>query len=159
MAAELPACGLYRTGTALPGHEEEVPGGTLVYFHNHSDKGPPVVLPPNENVLNRWTFHDRGWLVEDPGFIGALVPLRPQGYYVVSGRHLHLSREEIIAERTLVQLGYNRRGDTILFVARFEDNAIRFPERGFRFEAPAVQEHLEPVNFSVPEAKPDRVLH
>ena len=159
MPNDLPDCGLYRTGVSLPGHEEDVPGGVLIYFHNHSDKGPPIVLPPAENTNNTWTFAERGWLAEDPGFIAALVPLKPQGYYVVAGHHLHLSKEEIVAERTLVQLGYNRRGDSLLFVARFEANTISFPERGYRFEAPAVQQNLEPVSFSVPAPTSGRVLH
>ena len=33
----LPNCGLFRTSKALPEHESEVPGGVLVYFHNHGD--------------------------------------------------------------------------------------------------------------------------
>ena len=157
--ADLPDCGMYRTGASLPGHEEEVPGGTLIYFHNHSDEGTPIVLTPHDNTHNRWSFHDRGWLVEDPGFISALIPLKEQGHYTVSGHHLHVSKEEIIAERTLVQLGYNRRGDTILFVAEFEGNVIKFPSQGFRFESPSVQEHLSPVEFEVPEPEEERILH
>ena len=157
--ADLPNCGLYRTGVSLPKQEEQVPGGGLIYFHNHSEQGPPLVLLPDENEHNRWSFNERGWLVEDPGFLGALVPLKSEGLYIVTAQHLHISREEIIPEQTLVQLGYNRRGDTILFAARFEENTIHFPSHGYRFEAPAVQQHLSPVPFAVPEPKKDRVLH
>lgn len=159
MTAELPPCGLYRTGVSLPGQEEQVTGGALIYFHNHSDKGPPLVLLPEENTHNRWTFHKRGWFAEDPGFLRALIPLKPQGLYVISGNHLHISREEILPEKTLVQLGYNRRGDTILFPARFEGNGLSFPSQGYRFEVPAVQENLAPVNFNVPKPDPERILH
>ncbi len=159
MSDGLPNCGLYRTGVSLPGHEEQVAEGALIYFHNHSDKGPPLVLAPATCTGNKWTFNERGWLVEDSGFVRALVPLKPEGFYVVSGRHLHVSREEILPERTLIQLGYNRRADTILFAARFAGNTITFPERGYRFESVDVQEHLAPANFKIPESKPDRVLH
>lgn len=155
-SAALPPCGLYRTTVALPGHESQVASDRLVYFHNHSEQGPPLVLMPQSNTHNRWTFHDRGYLVESPEFIRALVPLRPEGYYVIRD-HLHLSREEILPERTLVQLGYNREAEPILFVARFEENLIRFPDRGYRVNGPAVLEQLEPANFRAPRPKP--VLH
>jgi hypothetical protein len=157
--AELPDCGIYRTGVSLPGHEEEVSGGVLIYFHNHSEQGPPLVLTPHDNTQNRWSFHERGWLVEDPGFISALIPLKKEGYYTVSGHHLHVSKEELIPERTLVQLGYNRRGDTLLFVAEFEGNTIKFPSQGFRFESPEVQGNLASAVFSVPESEDERTLH
>ena len=49
----LPSCGLYRTTKPLSGHEEQVPAGLLVYFHNHSDSGLPQVLSPDHNVHNR----------------------------------------------------------------------------------------------------------
>ncbi len=161
MSEELPACGLYRTGVSLSGAEEAVPGGVLVFFHNHSDQGPPLLLLPSENSNNRWVFQKHGRHVEDPGFLRELVPLKEQGLYVISGSHLHVSREEILAERTLVQLGYNRKGDSILFVGRFADNTIEFPTSGYRFESVGVQEHLAKVNFSVPTRTPaeQRTLH
>jgi len=159
MANQLPACGLYRTGRALPGHEEAVTSGALIYFHNHSEKGPPLVLLPHLNTNNRWTFSERGWLVEDESFTRDLISLLPEGYYVLS-RHLHVSREEALAERSLVQLGYNRRGDSILFVAGFEGGGIQFPSQGYRFESPAVKEYLTVVNFRVPSPTAEqRLLH
>jgi hypothetical protein len=154
--SELPPCGLYRAGIALSGHETQVPAGLLIYFHNHSEQGPPLVLLPQSNSNNRWTFTDKGYLVEDPAFVAALVARRPQGFYVV-GRHIHIGREEIIPERTLVQLGYNRDADPIVFVGRFEGNSIVFPERGYRFTDDRLFEHLEPAGFAVPG--PNRVLH
>ncbi len=149
----LPACGLYRTGIALPGHEEQVGDSDLVYFHNHSDQGPPMVLTPHANEHNRWKFHDRGWSVDSPEFVEAMVALKPEGLYICA-HHLHVTREEIIPERTLVQLGYNRSGESILFVGRFEGNAITFPDSGYSFRSPEIQERLEPVTFSVPQPIP-----
>ena len=60
MKKELPPCGLYRTTKPLPDHEKDVPADVLVYFHNHSDSGLPVVVPPDHNILNRWHFHGAG---------------------------------------------------------------------------------------------------
>lgn len=157
-ADELPACGLYRTGTALPGNEEQIPAGILVYFHNHSDQGPAMVLTPHDNEHNRWRFHERGWPVESPDFIEALVALKPEGLYV-NKQHIHISRDEIIPERMLLQLGYNRGGDSILFVGRFAENSITFPSQGYAFTTTDIQDSLEPVGFSVPRPKPPSEVH
>jgi len=158
MAPELPECGLYRTGAALTGHENEVPANVLVYFHNHSDQGPPMVLTPHANSHNRWQFHDRGWSVDESDFLAALIALKPEGLYL-NTEHLHVTREEIIPERTLLQLGYNRRGDSILFPARFVGNTIEFPEQGYSFGSPEVQIGLEAVSFNVPRPKASGQLH
>lgn len=154
----LPDCGLYRTGVALPGHEEQVGAEILVSFHNHSEQGPPLVLTPHANENNQWEFHERGWLVEDDGFLEALVPLKPEGFYV-NRDHIHVSREEVIPERTLLQLGYNRRGDSILFLARFAGTTITFPTQGYSFRSPEVQALLERADFRVPGRRDSSDLH
>ena len=99
-----PACGIYRTSSPLVGHEEQVPAEVLVYFHNHSDAGPALVLLPESNENNLWTFHDRGFLVrgeEAAAFIGGLVALPAQGFYVVK-EHVHLDESDILALRELL---------------------------------------------------------
>ena len=154
----LPDCGLYRTGAALRGHEEQVGAGILVYFHNHSDQGPPMVLTPHANEHNRWQFHESGWGIEDDAFLAALITLKPEGLYV-NVEHLHVTREEIIPPRTLLQLGYNRSGDSILFVGRFEANSIVFPSQGYSFPSPDIQKNLEAAGFNVPRPKAEKDLH
>ena len=148
----LPPCGLYRTGMSLAGQEENIPAGILVMFHNHSDQGPPIVLRPSSNDNNVWEFHRNGWSVQDPGFLKAMVPLLPEGLYVVAGE-LFVDRTQRLNERTLVQLGYNRNGDTILFVGEFVQNSIHFPAKGFRFTNPKVQTKLKPVSFRAPNRR------
>ena len=147
--SNLPNCGLYRTGIALVGQEQNVPEGILVMFHNHSDQGPPIVLNPESNEHNCWTFHQRGWSVNDASFLRSLIPLKPEGLYEIKGELL-VDRDQRIAPKTLVQLGYNRTGDSILFVGEFVQNTIHFPNKGFRFPNPKVQEHLSTVSFRVP---------
>lgn len=146
-------CGVYRTGRALRAGEMEIPAGSLVYFHNHSVQGPPIVLLPDTNTQNRWTYTSGGWLVEDPEFITAMVGLKAEGLYSLN-RRLQVGKDEFVSERALVQLGYNRSADTILFVATPQGNGFVFPDRGLRFDAPDVQEILEPVNFAIPNAPP-----
>ena len=150
--SKLPPCGLYRTGMALVGQEDNVPSGVLVMFHNHSDQGPPIVLPPQSNEYNCWTFHQKGWSVQDPGFLKALIPLKPEGLYSLKGE-LFIDRNQRLSEKTLIQLGYNRNGDTILFVGEFVQNSIHFPNKGFRFPNPKVQEHLQSVTFNIPRRR------
>jgi hypothetical protein len=154
--ADRPKCGLYRTGIPLEGKEDSVAAERLVFFHNHSEQGPPLVLMPSVNEHNRWQFHDRGYLVESPGFLENLVPLRPEGFYILKG-HVHVGRDEIIPERALVQLGYNRKAEPILFMGRFEGNTIVFPTTGYRFDSLDLFDHLEPAGFLVP--KPKESLH
>ncbi len=158
--SEARPCGVYRTGRALRAGEMEIPAGSLVYFHNHSVQGPPIVLLPDANTNNRWSYTSGGWLVEDPAFIEAMVSLKGEGFYALN-RRLQVGKDEFVAERSLVQLGYNRSADTILFVAKPEGNGFNFPDRGLRFDAPDVQEILEPVNFTIPAAAgaEQRTLH
>ena len=122
-----------------------------------------MVQTPHNNENNLWTFHNHGFGVEDPGFLRAMIPLKDEGFYVLSGNHLHISEGEILPERTLVQLGYNRAADSILFVANKKGNTIEFPTKGYRFENPEFQTILQPVGFSKPaptsEPTSGRTLH
>ena len=145
---ELPPCGLYRTTQALPGKEDWVRENLLVYFHNHSQQGPPLLLLPSTNQLNRWSFHDKGYLVRDPGFVPTLAPLKAEGFYVLS-ESIFLSKDEMIPERTLVQLGYNRTGDPILFLGDISENQVAFPTSGLKCTLD-IFGLLNDVNFRVP---------
>lgn len=161
MSEELPACGLYRTSVALEGKEQWVPEGVLVMFHNHSNQGPPLVLMPRDNKDNRWVFHEKGYLVDTDNaeeFLDGLVPLPRQGYYVIA-RHLHVGDAGILGERTLIQIGYNREGEPIVFPARFEGNGFRFPEKGYLFKDLGIFEHVEEAGFAAPEPEESRILH
>jgi hypothetical protein len=145
----LPPCGIYRTQQALQGKEEWVRANLLVYFHNHSQQGPPLLLLPSTNSHNRWNFHDKGYLVRDVGFVETLIPLLPEGYYVLN-EAFALSRDEVIPADTLVQLGYNRAGEPILFFADFENNTITFPTNGLKCTLD-IFDLVRPVDFRVPE--------
>lgn len=151
MQEKLPACGLYRTTEPLPGKEQWVRENLLVYFHNHSQQGPPLILLPASNNQNRWSFHEKGYLIRDAHYIAALQPLKPEGLYVLS-QPIYLSRDEFIPEQTLVQLGYTRSADPILFLAKFAENTITFPASGLKCTM-EIFDLLEDVNFRTPENK------
>lgn len=138
----LPPCGLYKTGVALTSDPASIPAGRLVMFHNHSDKDMPFVQLPRENVNNTWDFNPIGpGIGDDDAFIQALRPLKSQGVYVLA--------KEIVAGATtlpagtLVQLGYNRDGDPILFTGYWFEGRIAFPARGYRFDNLAVLDNLQ----------------
>jgi hypothetical protein len=148
--AGLPGCGLYRTTTPLPGHADAVPAEHLVYFHDHSDAGPPLLLLPAANVHNRWRFHERGHLVTDPTYPASLAPLLPEGFYRLR-EHFHPSEDQVVNQNALVQLGYNRAAQPILFfpVLGEHDNSLVFPSRGTRI-GPTIYALLEPLDHRGP---------
>jgi hypothetical protein len=131
-------CGLYRAPRALPGNEEKVPAGSLVYFHNHSsNNGPlPSVIPPDHNIHNRWHFHAEGAIenIRSPSWVESLEKLPDQRFYTL--------RRELTFEGgswprgTIVQLGYTRIAEPILFIATvrasLQENDIFFSDRGVR---------------------------
>jgi hypothetical protein len=128
----LPECGLYQTTKPLPGHEAEVPAGVLVYFHNHSDSGLPVVLVPDHNVHNRWHFHGAGIPFRGLSWADSLTKLPAEGFYILR-RALTFDGGEW-PSATLVQLGYTKSGDPILFIAQtraeLAENDLFFSDRG-----------------------------
>jgi hypothetical protein len=149
--SNLPPCGIYKTRVALSGKDEWVRENLLVYFHNHSQQGPPLVLLPAANSHNRWTFHDKGYLVKDDEFAPGLLELLPEGYYILN-EAIFLSHDESIPPQTLVQLGYNRAADPILFLSQFDDNTIHFPANGLKCTL-EIFDLLRPVDFRTPEVK------
>ncbi|MEZ4458136.1 MAG: hypothetical protein R3E66_00120 [bacterium] len=149
--SNLPPCGIYKTRQALDGKEEWVRENILVYFHNHSQQGPPLILLPAANAHNRWTFHDKGYLVKDEDFPSTMIQLMPEGYYILN-EAIFLSHDEVIPENTLVQMGYNRMGDPILFLSQFDNNVISFPNSGLKCTL-EIFDLLRPVDFRTPEHK------
>lgn len=144
----LPPCGLYQTQEALPGKEEWVRENLLVYFHNHSQQELPLLLLPSTNHANQWSFHNKGYLIRETEYIKSLKALTPEGYYILN-ETIYLSHEEMIPEGTLVQLGYNRTGDPILFLADFGESNINFPSSGLKC-TPDIFDLLKSVGFLTP---------
>jgi hypothetical protein len=128
----LPACGLCRTTKPLPEREDEIPAGILVYFHNHSDSGLPVVIVPEHNVHNRWHFHGPGIAFRGLTWADSLLRLPAEGFYVLR-KPLSFEGGEW-AKGAIVQLGYTRAAGPILFIAQqratLEENDLFFGDTG-----------------------------
>lgn len=128
----LPQCGLYRTTKPLPDNEEAVPAGILVYFHNHSDSGLPVVITPDHNIMNRWHFHGAGIPFRGLSWADSLAKIPAEGFYMLR-KGLDFDGGSW-PKGTLVQLGYTRNGDPILFIgqvrATLDENDLFFSDKG-----------------------------
>ena len=132
----VPDCGLYLTTKPLPGHDEKVPAGSIVYFHNHSDSGLPSVLTPDHNIHNRWHFHGPPLEFRGLTWANTLQKLPEEGFFVL--------KKELTFEggswprNALVQLGYTRQGDPILFMARvrsrLDENDLFFSDKGLKLK-------------------------
>ena len=70
----------------------------LVYFHNHSDSGLPVVIAPEHNVLNRWHFHGAGIPFRGLSWADSLVKLAGRGL-------LHAAQAADVRRRRVAQVG------------------------------------------------------
>jgi hypothetical protein len=144
--ATLPKCGIFRTTKPLPGQEEGVPANRLIYFHNHSQQGEPMLVMPKSNTNNRWDWQERGFLIKDPAFPATLAPLLPEGIYIL--KTAFNSEGRTIPEKALVQIGYNQAAEPILFMGRWEGNNINFPTKGMKASA-AIFRELEVPPFLV----------
>ncbi len=149
-------CGLYRATKPIPSGDDFIEAPRLVYFHNHSQQGGSMIVLPGENVNNRWSFSEKGYLVENESFIAGLVSLKPEGFYRVR-EHFHPNDEQVVDSDALVQLGYNGLGEPILFfpVPVEGQNAMEFPVSGLKIP-PAIYDLLEPLNVKgayVPKVK------
>jgi hypothetical protein len=152
----LPECGLCRTTKPLPEHEKDIPAGILVYFHNHSDSGLPVVIVPEHNILNRWHFHGEGIVFRGLSWADSLVKLPAEGFYMMR-KALAFEGGEW-PKAALVQLGYTRTADPILFIgqvrAQLEENDVYFSDRGVSITREQLA-MLEPLSVFVEPPTPD----
>lgn len=134
MPIALPACGLYRTSRALPGAESIIGEGLLVNFHNHSAQNMPVVLLPAFNVFNRWQWSTEPHYIRQLSWIDSLQRLPTEGFYSLRRELAFNDGKSKWPKGALVQLGYDKSGKAILFIAQLRhnlsENALWFAEQG-----------------------------
>ncbi len=126
--------GLYRTTRALDGEERALAADRLVFVRprdEHAD-----VFIPEGSQHNRWRFPGPPISVHDAAWLGALQPLLPQGHYLLS-REVRFDGGAWPA-RALVQLGYSRLGEPMLFLGQLRasrrENSISFGDAGVRID-------------------------
>ncbi len=130
---DLPDPGLYRTTQPLPGHEEAIPAGALVYVGQPSNGGVKFVVRPADNRRNRWFWREPITPLRSPSWAKTLKQLPSEGFYTLPDA-LEFEGGGRWLKNAIVQLGYNENGQGILFVGEWneeaEDNALRFSDRG-----------------------------
>jgi hypothetical protein len=134
---DLPDIGLYRTTQPLPGHEQAIPAGVLVYVGQLANGGTKFVVRPAENRRNRWFWRDPTTPLRSPSWTKTLRKLPSEGFYTLPDT-LEFSGGARWIKGAIVQLGYNGEGKGILFVGEWREdgteNALYFSERGMLIE-------------------------
>ncbi len=130
---DLPEPGLYRSTQALPGHESEFPADTLVYVGERPNGGGTFVVRPGQNRNNRWFWGDPTTPLRSPTWGRTLKRLPSEGFYTLP-EAINLENGGRWLKNAIVQLGYNPKGQGIIFVAErhdgVEENVLKFSDRG-----------------------------
>lgn len=130
---ELPDPGLYRTTQPFPGHEEQIPADALVFVGQAASGGGHFVVRPGANRRNRWFWGEPTTPMRSPTWAKTLKPLPPEGFYVLP-ESLELDGGGRWLKGAIVELGYNERGQGIVFVGEWQEdgteNVLTFSDRG-----------------------------
>ncbi len=152
--------GLYRTRTAHPLAPEQIPAGRLVYVGRRD--GQTFVVAPHHNEHNRWYWREPVTPLTDEAWAATLMPLPTEGFYTLP-RALELPGGGRWLENAIVQLGYDRNGNGILFVAErwhnSEQNALYFSDRGHRIDDELLAELRWAPILPVKEADQGAIVH
>ena len=91
------------------------------------------VTRPGRNQNNRWYWGEPTVPLRSPTWAATLVPLRAEGFYTLPER-IELDGGGYWLQNAIVQLGYNEKGQAILFVGQrredAQENALFFSDRG-----------------------------
>lgn len=130
---DLPEPGLYRTTQAMPGHEQEIPEGVLVYVGQSPNGGGRFVVRPAENRRNRWFWREPTIPLRAATWARTLKSLPAEGFYTLPETIEFESGGRWI-KNAIVQLGYDGSGRGIVFVGQWhensEENKLQFSDRG-----------------------------
>lgn len=130
---DLPDPGLYRTTQPMPGHEDEFPADVLVYVGQSQNGGGKFVVRPSENRRNRWFWREPTTALRSPTWAKTLKQLPSEGFYTLP-EAIEFEGGGRWVKNAIVELGYNEKGQGIVFVAEWRDdgteNALYFSDRG-----------------------------
>lgn len=133
MKLDLPDAGLYRTTQPMPGHEDEIPAGSLVFIGQSTNGGGKFAVRPAENRRNRWFWREPTTPLRSPTWAKTLKALPSEGFYTLP-ETLEFEGGGRWVKNAIVELGYNEKGQGIVFVGEWReegtDNALHFSQRG-----------------------------
>jgi hypothetical protein len=130
----LPDPGLYRTTKAYPGHEDDIPANTLVYVGDPpGGEGLRFVVRPGANRKNQWFWGEPTIPLRSTIWAQTLKKIPSEGFYTLP-EDLHLDGGGVWRRNAIVQLGYNGKGQGIVFVGERHDvdekNLLQFSDKG-----------------------------
>ncbi|MEM9072256.1 MAG: hypothetical protein AAGE52_27360 [Myxococcota bacterium] len=152
--------GLYRTTIPHPLEAAQIPAGRLVYVGRQG--GSPFVVVPHHNEQNRWFWQEPTTPLGDDDWNASLLRLPSEGFYTLP-RTLEFDAGGKWLKNAIVQLGYDRTGSGIIFVAEryhnSEDNALFFSDRGHRIEDDLLFELQWAPILPVSESNEGAIVH
>jgi hypothetical protein len=117
----------------MPGHEDEFPADVLVYVGQSQNGGGKFVVRPTENRRNRWFWREPTTALRSPTWAKTLKQLPSEGFYTLPDA-IEFEGGGRWVKNAIVELGYNEKGQGIVFVAEWRDdateNALHFSDRG-----------------------------
>ncbi|MEZ4448876.1 MAG: hypothetical protein R3B09_05285 [Nannocystaceae bacterium] len=142
--------GIYRTTKALPGYEPQVQPNMLILIRTDGEFAPASVLLPVQNNHNQWRFQMPGIRVPTPdfGWANSLVKLPHEGFYRLT-REYSFPNSGKWLQNAIVQLGYTRAAEPILFIAQrrspLVSNDLWFSEKGVKISHEEALTLIEPL--------------
>lgn len=153
--------GIYKTTKYLPGQEAQVGPDQLVLIRTDGEFAPASVLLPVANTNNQWRFQMPGLKIPATSLNWGetLSKLRHEGFYRLT-RDFEFGEKGKWIKNAIVQLGYTRKGEPILFIAQrrtpLTSNELWFSDKGVKIEEDLVDELLEPLAwYQEPDKKTD----
>ncbi len=151
--------GIYRTTKYLPGQEAQVGPDQLVLIRTDGEFAPASVLLPVSNTNNQWRFGMPGVKVPATSLNWgeSLEKLPHEGFYRLKDEFTFGDKGKWI-KNAIVQLGYTRKGEPILFIAQrrtpLTSNDLWFSDKGVKVELDQLDSMVEPLAwFQEPEKK------
>lgn len=151
--------GIYKTTKFLPGHEATVAPNMLVLIRTDAEFAPASVLLPVSNVQNQWRFQMPGVRVPASsfGWGDSLIKLPHEGFYRLT-QEFTFGESGRWLKNAIVQLGYTRAGEPILFIAQrrspLVSNDLFFSDKGVKVELAQLNAMSEALTwYQEPEKK------
>jgi hypothetical protein len=131
--------GIFRSTKYLPRSESLIGPSQLVLIRTDGQFGPASVLLPQANTFNRWSFNVPGIKLtgEADEWGKALMRLPHEGFYRLR-KEMVFAEDNKWLEGAILQLGYNRRGEPLLFIAKrrkpLVENDLFFESQGLKVD-------------------------
>ncbi len=154
--------GIYKTTKFLPGHEAEVAPNLLVLIRTDAEFAPASVLLPVSNTNNQWRFQMPGVRIpaNSLNWGTTLIKLPHEGFYRLK-EQLTFGDSGRWLVNAIVQLGYTKGGDPILFIAQrrnpLASNDLFFSDKGVKVELDRLDALIEPLAWYQEPAKDAKV--